>query len=210
MKVNEIFKSIQGEGSWQGLPCIFIRLTGCNLRCRWCDTKYAYTEGKEMSIKEIVDGVNKIAQNKCQLVEITGGEPLLQEEVYELTDKLLSLKYKILIETNGSISIDKLSSEVIRIIDIKCPSSEMSDKMYWDNLKNLRSTDEIKFVLSNYKDYEWAKKVIKTYKLTNILFSPVIMGKKYVLSPRLIAKWILKDNLQVKLQIQLHKYLNTK
>lgn len=209
MKVNEIFKSIQGESSWQGLPCIFIRLSGCNLRCAWCDTKYAYENGNEMSIDEIINSVKVIRELPC-LVEITGGEPLLQEEVYELSDNLLAKGCKVLVETNGSLSAERLPNDVIRIIDIKCPGSGMSDKMCWDNLKKLRPTDEIKFVLSDYQDYEWAKKIVKKYDLllrVTVLFSPVDTNLEL---SKLIAEWIVCDNLPVRLQLQLHKYIGVK
>ncbi len=207
MKVNEIFKSIQGESTFQGLPCAFIRLTGCNLRCSYCDTKYAYEKGNEMKVDEIVQEVNKY---DCKLIEITGGEPLLQPEVYDLSHKLLSLGYKILIDTNGSLPINRIDSQIIRIIDIKCPGSGMSDKVCWANLDNIRPKDEIKFVLSDKKDYEWAKNIIKSYKLvgaycnTPLLFTPVWNKIK----PKQLAEWILKDNLKVKLQVQLHKYIS--
>ena len=226
MKVNEIFKSVQGESSWQGLQCIFIRLSGCNLRCNWCDTKYAYENGNEMSVDEIINNVgaglapaqiiDRAIPHICMcgiaptLVEITGGEPLLQEEVYELVDKLLSKGYKVLIETNGSLPVDRILTGVIRIIDIKCPGSGMSDKVYWNNLKKLRPTDEIKFVLSDEIDYEWAKEVIKKYDLPNqvkVLFSSVVGANSHSPLHTSIAKWILRDNLPVRLQLQLHKYI---
>jgi len=215
MKVNEIFKSIQGESSWQGYPCIFIRLSGCNLRCRWCDTKYAYENGNEISVDEVINSVGTIHESPL-LVEITGGEPLLQPEVYELSEKLLDKGYKVLIDTNGSIPADKLDSRAIRIIDIKCPNSGMSDKTHWDNLKNLRTTDEIKFVLSDKRDYDWAKDVIKKYGLLDqvnrqpkILFSPVVRTI-HELPLHSIAEWILCDNLPVQLQVQLHKYIGVR
>ncbi|MBI4721831.1 MAG: radical SAM protein [Candidatus Stahlbacteria bacterium] len=230
MKVNEIFKSIQGESTWQGLHCVFIRLSGCNLRCSWCDTKYVYENGNEMSVDEIIHNVGADPcvcpeiMNKGEhigsplLVEITGGEPLLQEEVYELSNKLLAKGYKVLIETNGSISADRLSNDVIRIIDIKCPRSGMSDKVYWDNLNKLRPMDEIKFVLSDEIDYEWAKEVIEKYRLSEkakVLFSPVLDNQTirqsdntYLL--KLISEWILRDNLPVRLQLQLHKYIGVR
>ncbi len=226
MKVNEIFKSIQGESSWQGYPCVFIRLSGCNLRCSWCDTKYAYENGNEMSINEIINIVEadprvcpKIKGEHIGsplLIEITGGEPLLQEEVYELSKKLLNVGANgrspiLLVETNGSISADRLDSRIIRIIDIKCPSSSMSDKMCWDNLKNLKPTDEIKFVLSDKQDYNWAKDVIKKYELleqVKVLFSPV--GGAIHKLPHSIAEWMMQDNLPVRLQVQLHKHIGVK
>ncbi len=213
MKVNEIFKSIQGESSWQGYPCVFVRLSDCNLRCRWCDTKYAYENGNEMSIDEIINDVGAIYELPL-LVEITGGEPLLQEEIYELSKKLLDKGYKVLVDTNGSIPADRLDSRIIRIIDIKCPGSGMSDKMCWDNLESLRPADEIKFVLSDKRDYDWVKDVIKKYGLlerVEVLFSPVTGTSPLTESlPKLIAEWILKDNLPVRLQVQLHKHIGVR
>ncbi|MDI6839243.1 MAG: radical SAM protein [bacterium] len=207
MKVNEIFKSIQGESIFQGLPCIFVRLTGCNLRCSYCDTKYAYEEGDEISVDEIICEIGKY---DCKLIEITGGEPLLQPEVYDLSYKLLALDYKILVDTNGSIPVERLAPEIIRILDIKCPGSGMSDRMYWDNLKNLRHTDEIKFVCSDKQDYEWAKSIVKKYSLPEkvdvVSFSPAF-GR---ISPASLAEWIMVDNLNVRLQLQLHKYIGLK
>ena len=203
MKVNEIFKSIQGESSFQGLPCVFVRLTGCNLRCSWCDTTYAYEEGEEMSVDEII---KKVEGYHTPLVEITGGEPLLQEEVYPLTKRLLDLGYKVLIETNGSLDIGRLDKRVIKILDIKCPGSGESDKMRWENLDRLSPKDEVKFVLSNREDYQWAKGVIERYGLADrvtILLS-VVYGR---LDPKDLAQWILEDNLNVRLQLQLQKYI---
>lgn len=203
MKVNEIFKSIQGESTWQGLPCVFVRLTGCNLRCSYCDTKYAYNEGHEISIGKVVDEVKKY---NCSFIEITGGEPLLQEETHKLSNELLNMGYTLLVDTNGSISIESLDSRVIKIMDIKCPGSGMSEQIFWNNLNNLTSKDEVKFVVSDYKDYQWSKNIIKQYSLVdkvNILLSTVF-GK---LSPKSLAEWILKDNLKVRLQLQLHKYI---
>ncbi|MDD5529187.1 MAG: radical SAM protein [bacterium] len=207
MKVFEIFKSLQGESSFQGLPCVFVRLAGCNLRCAWCDTKYAYRGGKEMTIPQIIVAV---ASHKTPLVEITGGEPLLQEEVYKLSAKLLDRGYKLLLETNGSLPVNKIPQKAIKIIDIKCPGSGMQDKICWQNLKKLNPTDEIKFVISDYEDYKWAKFIIKKYGLLKhiVLFSPVC-GKNKKLATS-ISEWILKDNLNVRLQIQLHKYIGVK
>lgn len=203
MKVNEIFKSIQGESSFQGLPCVFVRLTGCNLRCSWCDTTYAYEEGKEISIDDIIQ---KIESYHTPLVEITGGEPLLQEEVYPLTQRLLDLGYKVLIETNGSLDIGRLDKRIIKILDIKCPGSGETDKIRWENLDKLSPSDEVKFVLTGREDYQWAKGIIERYRLADkvtVLLS-VVYGE---LEPRDLARWILEDNLNVRLQLQLHKYI---
>ena len=203
MLINEIFKSIQGESSFAGFPCSFIRVTGCNLRCSYCDTRYAYFEGKEMSIDQIVEEVKKL---KCPLVEITGGEPLLNEEVYPLIDKLLAENFQLLLETNGSLDISRVDGRVARIVDIKCPSSGMSHKMYWDNIKHLRHSDEVKFVIGSRLDYVWCREIIEKYQLqkrAKISLS-LMYGK---LKPEKLAGWMLADNLPARLQIQLHKYI---
>lgn len=207
MKVNEIFKGIQGESSFTGLPTTFIRLTGCNLRCSYCDTSYAFYEGKEMEIENIIMEVIKLDSPKSgqRFVEITGGEPLLQGEVYPLTKELLDLGYTVLLETNGSLDIEGLDSRVIRIMDLKTPGSGMSDKMDFKNIENLKVRDEVKFVISNRKDYEWSKEILKEYRLLPciILFSTV----HGILDPGILSKWILQDALSVRLNFQLHKYL---
>ncbi|MBI5207721.1 MAG: radical SAM protein [Candidatus Firestonebacteria bacterium] len=206
LKIIEIFKSIQGESSYTGFPCTFIRLSGCNLDCTYCDTQYARSGGKTFSIDEIISRVKKL---NCSLIEITGGEPLLQKEVYPLMKKLLELKYKVLIETNGSISLKHIPKKVIKIMDIKCPDSGMSDKMDFNNLKFLSNKDEIKFVIKSRRDYLWAKHIISQFSLnkkTQLLFSPVLGH----IEPKKIAGWILKDNLPVRFQLQVHKIINIK
>ncbi len=210
MRINEIFKSIQGESSSAGLPMVFVRLTGCNLRCQWCDTKYAYDEGVDLTVDEVI---NKIADFGLKSVQITGGEPLLQEDVYELMDRLLDLDYMVSVETNGSIDLSsdkeayRVDNRVIKIImDIKCPSSGESGQMYFNNLNYLLKSDEVKFVIGDRDDYEWAKVVIERFELLekcSILISPVF-GE---IEPRQLAEWILEDNLNVRLQIQLHKLI---
>lgn len=202
MKINEIFYSIQGEGKWTGFPNIFIRTTGCNLRCSFCDTKYAYFNGKDMSIKDIV---KKIKEYPCKKVCITGGEPLLQEGLDELTDNLLKENYEICLETNGSQSLNNLekNKNLIISLDIKCPSSKMDKKMDFNNIKLLSNKDQLKFVIKNKDDYEYAKKVIKKYKpMCSIYFQPV-----WGTDPKLIANLIKKDGLNVKLGLQLHKII---
>lgn len=201
MKICEIFASIQGESSLVGLPMIFVRVTGCNLRCSYCDTKYAYYEGVDMEVDEIIREIKKYNLN---YVEITGGEPLLQEEVYELIDMLVK-NYNVLIETNGSVSVEKINPKAKIIMDIKTPGSGMSDKNLIDNLRFLKKEDEIKFVLTNKEDYEWAKDFIKTHKINvkEILLSPAYG----ILSAEELAKWILKDSLTARLNLQLHKYI---
>lgn len=203
VKINEVFYSIQGESTWAGQPCIFLRLSGCNLRCTWCDTTYAFYDGEEMTVEEVFD---RVKSYPCRLVELTGGEPLLQEEVYPLMDRLLEKGYEILIETSGSLDIRRLDPRVHIIMDIKCPGSGMSQWMRWENIQALTSRDEIKFVIRDRKDYEWAAEVVHRYNLAGrcpLLFSPVF-GE---LEPHQLAQWILQDGLQARLQLQLHKYI---
>lgn len=206
LKVNEIFKSIQGESTFAGLQCTFVRLTSCNLRCSFCDTTYAYEEGTEMSLEEVIGAVEKFGGN---LVEITGGEPLLQKDVCILADRLLRKKYQVLVETNGSINIDILPYGAIRIMDIKCPDSGMSDKMVWDNIHRLRPTDEVKFVISSRMDYEWAKEVIDRYKLTDKVVA-LISPTTDRLDPKELAEWLIEDNSKARMQLQIHKYIWSK
>jgi 7-carboxy-7-deazaguanine synthase len=202
MKINEIFYSIQGEGAWTGLPNIFIRTTGCNLRCSFCDTKYAYNKGREMTLNEII---KKIKQYPCKYVCITGGEPLLQKDIIYLIDELLKKGYKIIIETNGSLSIEKLvdKKSLMISLDIKCPSSNMYENNYLENINFLKKGDQIKFVIKNKKDYEYAKGILEKYKpLCTIFFQPV-WGK----NPKILTKWIINDGLNVKLGLQIHKII---
>ena len=201
IKINEIYYSIQGESSYSGLPCIFIRFTYCNLRCSYCDTEYAFHEGSEMSISEIISEINLY---NCDLVEITGGEPLLQNGYIELINELEKENKKVLIETGGALPIKNISLNTHIILDIKCPSSKMSDKNLWENINHLKKSDEVKFVIGNKDDYIWTKKIIKDYNLNNlckILISPVYNKIK----SKELVKWILKDNLNVRYQIQIHK-----
>ena len=201
MKVCEIFASIQGESSLSGIPMVFVRFTGCNLRCSYCDTKYAYNEGAELSVQEVI---NKIKNFRLKFVEITGGEPLLQQEVYELMNELVR-NYNVLLETNGSLSIERINPEVKIIMDIKTPGSGMSDRNYYENLKFLKETDEVKFVLTDRNDYEWAKDFIKNnmIKAKEILFSPAFG----ILDPAELAEWLIEDALNVRLNLQIHKYI---
>ncbi len=203
VKINEVFYSIQGESTWAGQPCIFLRLSGCNLRCAWCDTTYAFYDGEEMTVEMDFD---RVKSYPCRLVELTGGEPLLQEEVYPLMDRLLEKGYEVLIETSGSLDIRRLDPRVHIIMDIKCPGSGMSQWMRWENIQALTSRDEIKFVIRDRKDYEWAVQIVRRYNLAGrcpLLFSPVF-GE---LEPHQLAQWILQDGLQARLQLQLHKYI---
>jgi 7-carboxy-7-deazaguanine synthase len=204
LKVNEFFFSIQGESSYAGLPCVFIRLTGCNLRCSYCDTAYAYEEGEEHSLDGIID---KAAQYQCRLVEITGGEPLIQNETPALISRLLDREYSVLLETNGTLPIESIDNRCIRIMDIKCPSSGEDKKNDFDNLRKLTDRDEVKFVIGNPEDYGYAKKTLQRIHqhspISRIHFSPV----HGTLSPATLASWILKDGLNVRLGMQLHKIL---
>lgn len=205
MKICEIFGSIQGESSYAGFPCTFIRLSGCNLRCTYCDTTYAYEEGIEMTVEEVIGEVRKSGIN---LVEITGGEPLLQAETFALIDRLISEGYKVLIETNGSMDIGKVNRKAIIIMDIKTPGSGMSSEIMYSNLSLLKREDEVKFVLCSREDYEWAKEFVKTHQLTErctVLFSPAFG----MLDPEGLSRWIIEDKLNVRLNLQIHKYIYT-
>jgi len=203
LKVNEIYMSVQGESSYTGLPCVFIRLTGCNLRCEWCDTAYAFYEGRSMSIDEIVDKVKSFGVN---LVEITGGEPLIQENAYPLMNRLIGKGFKVMLETGGSLSLEKVPRDIIKIMDIKCPGSGEHKNNNLDNLKFLEPKDEVKFVILNRHDYEWCCDIIHKYKIdqiAHILISPVYDK----LELKEMVKWILEDQLPVRVQTQLHKII---
>ena len=203
MKVNELFYSIQGESTRAGHPCIFVRLTGCNLRCTWCDTAYAFHEGEEMTANEILE---RVKGYPCRMVEFTGGEPLLQLEVHPLITQLLDEGYRVLIETGGSLDIREADPRATIIMDIKCPGSGMSDRMRWENIQALTSKDEVKFVIKDRQDFEWAVGVIRRHELTGrcaVLLAPTFEE----LEPRQLAQWILEEGLKVQLQIQIHKYI---
>ena len=206
LKINEIYASIQGESSHTGLPCIFIRLTGCNLRCSWCDTAYAFYAGNDLTIEETLQKVDTFG---LPLVEITGGEPLLQEDVYPLMEALLKKGYRVMLETSGALPIDKVPKRVIKILDIKCPGSGEEKKNHLENLKLLSPHDEVKFVLLDRADYEWSRDLLRKYDLapsTQVLFSPVYDK----LNLKDLSQWILKDRLAVRLQTQLHKVIWSK
>lgn len=203
LKVNEIFYSIQGESSYAGLPCVFIRLTYCNLRCTYCDTEYSFYEGTDMTIDEIISIVKKY---NCNLVEVTGGEPLVQKETLDLMKRLCDEGYKVLLETSGSISIENVDKRVTIIMDLKTPSSKMMKKNLYSNIDFLKPDDEIKFVIGNREDYEWSKEIIKKYNLKDKC--KILMGCVFgELSNLELATWILEDNLPVRFQMQLHKYI---
>ena len=218
LKVYDIFVSIQGESSTSGLPCVFIRLFGCNLKCSYCDTPQSPRKVKEMSIKEIRDAVaKKIKESKCLGIRhicITGGEPLIQENVYPLIFDLITDGYIISIETNGCVPIEFTSrgGAYRYVMDIKCPSSGFSDKNCYENLQKLGARDEVKFVIADRKDYEFAKKVLSKYATSaGIIFSPMFSDKNKAVIGRELVEWILKDNLPfVRVQIQLHKILGVK
>ena len=202
VKVNEIFHSIQGESSRAGQPCVFIRLAGCNLRCAYCDTSYAYEQGLFMEIPDILEQVRRL---RCGLVEVTGGEPLIQEETPSLIGGLLDEGYTVLLETNGSIGIGVVDPRCIRIVDIKCPSSGMAGQNNLHNFKELGIKDELKFVIGNREDYEFARDLLSSFPaiVCKINFSPV----SGTLAPRSLAEWILHDHLPVRLNLQLHKII---
>ncbi|OFV92332.1 MAG: 7-carboxy-7-deazaguanine synthase [Acidobacteria bacterium RIFCSPLOWO2_12_FULL_65_11] len=204
LTVNEIFYSIQGESTQAGRPCVFVRLTACDLRCSWCDTPYAFVEGRKMSVDEVVAAVG---QYGCPLIEITGGEPLLQEDVYELMDRLMGGGYAVMLETGGHRTIARVPSAVLKIVDVKCPGSGESAKNDWTNLDRLTPHDEVKFVISDRADYQFARDLIGRYGLAErtaaVLLSPV----HGVLDPKTLAEWILADRLPARLQVQLHKYI---
>ena len=203
LRVNEIFFSLQGESTYAGEPCAFVRLTGCDLRCRWCDTEYAFHEGRDMTIAEVVATVDRYGTG---LVEVTGGEPLLQPAALPLIATLRRRGYRVLVETGGSRDIAAVDPGAVVILDIKCPGSGMSDRMRWDNLKHLKGTDQVKFVIADRADFEYARRMVRDHRIEarcQVLFSPVA-GE---LAPATLAAWILEERVPVRLQIQLHKLL---
>ena len=204
LTINEIFHSIQGESTHTGRPCVFVRLTACDLRCSWCDTPYAFTEGHKMSLDEVVE---KVDAYDCGLVEITGGEPLLQREVYPLMDRLLGSGKTVMVETGGHMSIARVPGAVIKIVDVKCPGSGEAHRNDWANLDRLAPHDEVKFVIQDRADYEYARDIVAKHRLSGrvaaVLFSPV----HAVMDSRELAAWILEDKLDVRLQLQAHKFI---
>ena len=204
LTINEIFHSIQGESTHAGRPCVFVRLTACDLRCSWCDTAYAFHDGEKMSVDDVVARVRGYG---CDVVEITGGEPLLQPDVYPLMERLLDEGQTVMLETGGHRSIARVPASVIRIVDVKCPGSGESDSVDWSNLDVLTPTDEVKFVIKDRIDYEFARDVVARYDLTTrcaaVLLSPV----HGVLAPRDLAEWMLADRLPARLQLQVHKFI---
>lgn len=202
--ISEIFHSIQGESTYAGRPCVFVRLAGCDLRCRWCDTPYAFGGGRRMSIDDVI---GEIEAYGCDLVEVTGGEPLLQDGVYALMARLLDTAMTVLLETGGHLSTERVPDGVVKVIDVKCPASGEADRNHWPNLDRLANRDEVKFVIQDRADYEFARDVLARHALASrvaaVLFSPVYG----VLEPAELARWILEDRLPVRLQLQVHKYV---
>ena len=206
LTINEIFHSIQGESTHAGRPCVFVRLTACDLRCRWCDTPYAFHEGRKMSVDEVVADVEA---RGCLVVEVTGGEPLLQADVYPLMQRLLDAGKTVLVETGGHRSIAQVPAGVVRIMDVKCPGSGESERNDWSNLALLTPTDEVKFVIADRVDYEYARELVQREQLTSrvaaVLFSPV-HGE---LEAKQLAEWVIADRLEVRVQLQMHKFIWT-
>ena len=203
MRVTEIFHSIQGESTFAGRSCVFVRLTGCPLRCTWCDTEYAFFGGTEQSIDDILDTVRPYG---CPLVEVTGGEPLAQSETPTLLRRLCEDGFTVLLETSGAVDTSLVDPAVHIILDVKCPGSGMTDRMHWPSLERLRPHDEAKFVLQDRRDYDWAKDILQRFHLAHrcpVHFSPVFG----TLDPRQLAEWLLEDRLAVRLQLQLHKHI---
>jgi 7-carboxy-7-deazaguanine synthase len=203
LTINEIFQSVQGESSYAGLRCVFVRLTGCHLRCSYCDTEYAFHEGRRRSLDDILAEVDRW---QCDLVEITGGEPLLQPNVYPLMTRLLDSGKTVLLETSGSISVEQVDQRVVKIMDFKCPSSGQSHENLFENIRYLNFDDEVKFVIGTRQDYEWTRSILDRHRLADVcrlLVSPVFG----VLEPVRLAEWVLADRLPVRLQLQLHKFI---
>jgi 7-carboxy-7-deazaguanine synthase len=204
LTVNEIFHSIQGESTYAGRPCVFVRLTACDLRCSWCDTPYAFHEGQKMPLEAVLDEVERYG---CDVVEVTGGEPLLQQDVYPLMQTLLDRGKTVLIETGGHRSIAEVPKGVVKVMDVKCPGSGEAAHMDWDNFDRLAPTDEVKFVIKDRVDYDYAKDVVSRHelaaKVAAIHFSPV----HGVLDPKTLSEWVLADRIPVRVQLQVHKYI---
>ena len=203
LKINEIYYSVQGESTHAGRPCIFIRLTYCNLRCTYCDSEYTFYEGKDMEITHIM---NEIKQWDCNLVEVTGGEPLFQDQCINLLNELVNSNYEVMLETGGSLSISDVPKKVIKIVDFKCPSSTMEKKNLWSIVEDLQPHDEVKFVIGNREDFDWARDRIIEYsldKICTLLFSPTFEK----IDPQLMVEWILAENLPVRMQMQMHKMI---
>jgi 7-carboxy-7-deazaguanine synthase len=219
MQITEIYKSLQGESTFAGLPCVFVRLTGCNLRCNWCDSEYTFTGGRKMTLEEVEAEVNRLTP-KRELVEITGGEPMLQErEVLPLMQRLLAAGYTVLLETSGERPLHRVPTEVVKIVDVKCPHSGEAGTFHMQNLAALTRRDEVKFVLSDRTDYEFARDFTTAHHLAErvnaVLFSPAFRkdasGERdtshCLLDPRELAEWMLADHVPARLGLQIHKFI---
>jgi 7-carboxy-7-deazaguanine synthase len=204
LTINEIFYSIQGESTYAGKPCVFVRLTGCDLRCSWCDTPYAFSEGQKMSVDAVLE---QVSQFGSPLVEVTGGEPLLQEDVYPLMQRLLDSGRTVLLETGGQVDVSRVPGAVVKVMDVKCPGSGEVDRNEWSNIDRLGSRDQVKFVIKDRADFEFARDIVTKHALDRrcaaVLFSPV----HGVLDPKDLSRWILDDDLPVRLQLQIHKHI---
>ena len=204
LTVNEIYRSIQGESTHAGRPCVFVRLTACDLRCAWCDTPYAFTGGRKVSVDDVIADVQRLGGD---LVELTGGEPLLQADAYPLMQRLLDLKYGVLLETGGHVPIDDVPDPVVAIVDVKCPASGEAPRMHWPNLEQLSPHDEVKFVIQDRADFDYAKDVVARFDLTTRAAAVLVSPVHGVLAPADLAAWILDSGLPVRLQLQAHKYV---
>lgn len=204
LTVSEIYTSVQGESTWVGLPCTFVRLTGCPLRCVWCDTAYAFHGGTKMAVRQVVDECVRLA---CPLVEITGGEPLAQRRCGELAQQLIDKGFTVLCETSGALPIDLLPDPVIKIVDLKCPGSGEVHRNDWSNIEKLTVRDEVKFVIADRMDYEWSREILREHQLElrcrQVLFSPVFGS----MDAKALVEWILEDRLPVRFQLQMHKFV---
>ena len=220
MQITEIYKSLQGESSFAGLPCIFVRLTACNLRCSWCDSEYTFTGGRKMTGQEVVLAVERLASTGCKLVEITGGEPMLQErELVPVMQDLLARNFTVLLETSGERQLSRVPKSVVKIVDVKCPHSGEPGTFAVENLASLNPHDELKFVLSDRIDYEFARDFLAQHRLAErvhaVLFSPAFRkdatgardASHCLLDPRQLADWILADNVPARLSLQIHKFV---
>jgi 7-carboxy-7-deazaguanine synthase len=202
--INEIFYSVQGESTYAGRPCVFVRLTACDLRCSWCDTPYAFHEGSKRPIPDVLDAVDRF---DCSLVEVTGGEPLLQEGVYPLMEALVARGKTVLLETGGHRSTERVPEPVVTILDVKCPGSGEAARMDWNNLERLRSHDEVKFVVKDRTDYDYTRDVIARYGLDRRAAAIHLSPVHGVLDPKTLSEWVLADHLPARVQLQLHKYI---
>jgi len=204
LTVNEIFHSIQGESTHAGRRCVFVRLTACDLRCSWCDTPYAFHEGRRLSVGQVM---RQVEDYDCPVVEITGGEPLLQADVYPLMEALLESGKTVLVETGGHISIERVPAGVIRIVDVKCPGSGEADRVHWPNLDALGPRDEVKFVVRDRIDYEYARRVIEQYRLERRCAAVLVSPVHAIMPAKDLAEWMIADRLPARLQLQVHKYI---